>query len=327
MSWLGGMQAQEYAAAKWGLGLRMADAATDAKIEDAFNAGRILRTHVMRPTWHFVSPLDIRWMLDLTGPRVRRLLLVYNRQLELDPQTLARAVATIERALAGGAHLTRLELSEYLARAGIVAKGQRLAHIMLDAELEGVICSGRLRNGKFTYALLAERAPASRKLTRDESLAELAQRYFSSHGPATIRDFVWWSGLITADATRALEMTSARKKTVENLTYWWIRDVDAHKARRHSVHLLPVYDEYLVAYRDRHAVPHRSTPTWTSSFTHSFVIDGQIAGTWRPVRKADGVRVDVNPARKLTRVERRALEEAAGRYSRFVKAPVTLVVR
>lgn len=327
VSWLGAMQAQEYAAAKWGLALRMPETATDVKIGDAFDTGRILRTHVMRPTWHFVTPLDIRWMLELTGPRVQRLMQVYNRQLELEPPTLTRAVAAIERALAGGVYLTRLELSEHLGRAGIVAKSQRLAHIMLDAELEGVVCSGPLRNRKFTYALLAERAPESRRLPRDESLAELARRYFRSHGPATIRDFVWWSGLVTADATRGLDMIRARKKIVENVTYWWIGDVEAHMGRRCSVHLLPVYDEYLVAYRDRDAVPHRWTSTWTSSFTHSFVSDGQIAGTWRPVRQARGVRIDVHPARRLTRRERRALDEAAGRYSRFVKVPVTVGVR
>jgi winged helix DNA-binding protein len=327
VAWLGAVQAQEFAAAKWGLALRMPGGTTDARIEEAFNAGRILRTHVMRPTWHFVTPRDIRWMLELTGPRVQRLMQVYNRRMELDAPTLKRALAVIERVLAGGKPLTRVELCEQLACAGIAARRERLAHIMLEAELVGMICSGPLRDGKFTYMLLAERAPTSRGLPRDEALAELARRYFRSHGPATVRDFVWWSGLLTADATRGLEMIRARKTSVDNVTYWWMGDVDAHPARGHSAHLLPVYDEYLIAYRDRHAVPHRTIASWTGSFAHAFIIDGQIGGMWRAVRHAQGVNVELRLGRRLTRPERRALDEAAGRYSRFVQASLTVAVQ
>ena len=325
MSWLGAVQAQEYAAAKWALALRMPEGTTDAKIEDAFTAGRILRTHVMRPTWHFVTPGDIQWMLALTGPRVQRLMQVYNRQLELDAPTMNRSVDIIERALAGGTFLTRLELSEHLARAAIVAKGQRLAHVVMHAELEGVICSGPRRDRQFTYALLAERAPKARRLSRDEALAQLARRFFRSHGPATLRDFVWWSGLLTADAKRGLDMTRARHRVVDNLTYWWIGDVDAHPGRGHSLHLLPVYDEYFVAYRDRRAVVYQWRPGATS-FPHSFIIDGQIGGTWRPRRNAQGLKVEVRALKRLPRTEQRALDEAKERYSRFAAEPAALAI-
>jgi winged helix DNA-binding protein len=325
VSWLGAVQAQEYSPAKWALALRMAEGTTQEKIEDAFTAGRILRTHVMRPTWHFVTPGDIRWMLDLTGPRVQRLNQVYNRHLELDARTLNRAVAIIERALAGETYLTRVELAERLARAGIEAKGQRLAQAVMHAELEAVICSGPRKDGKFTYALLAERAPTAQRLPREAALAELAKRFFRSHGPATIRDFVWWSGLLTADAKRGLEMSRARHKVIDNLTYWWIADVDAHPARGHSLHLLPVYDEYFVAYRDRRAVTYQWTPG-AASFPHSFVIDGQIGGTWRSTRNAKGLKVEVRPLKTLARTERRALDEAHERYSRFVAEPTALAL-
>jgi hypothetical protein len=327
VSWLGAVQAQEYAAAKWGLGLRMPDGTTDAKIETAFNAGRILRTHVMRPTWHFVAQRDIRWMIELTGARVQKTMAVYNRQMELDPATLSRAVATIERALADASYLTRQELSEHLANAGIAAKGQRLAHITLDAELKGVICSGPRRDREFTYALVDERAPNARRLERDEALAMLAERFFKSHGPATIRDFVWWSGILTPEASRALEMVRTHRKVVDGETYFWKGDVGAHAGRRrHSAHLLPVYDEYLIAYRDRSQVPHR-TSTVPSSFSHPFVIDGQVSGTWRPVRLAAGVRVEISPSRRLTSDDRRAIDEAAARYGHFLREPVTVATR
>ena len=323
---MGAVQAQEYAAAKWGLGLRMPDTITDSTIEEAVNAGRILRTHVMRPTWHFVTPVDIHWMLDLTGPRVQRLMEVYNRQMELDAPVLRRATTIIERALARGTYLTRLELSEHLARGGIPAKGQRLAHVMLHAELEAVVCSGPRRGRHFTYALLAERAPKPRHLERDEALGELARRYFKSHGPATLRDFVWWSGLLTADARRGVEMIRARRQVIDDLTYWWVGEADEHANRCHRVHLLPIYDEYFVAYRDRRAINYQWTASPASSFAHPFIFDGHLAGTWRPVRKSERIRIDVRALRKLTRIARRELEEAAERYGRFVGAPVAVAV-
>jgi hypothetical protein len=328
VSWLGAVQAQEYAAAKWGLGLRMPDGTTDAKIEQAFNDGHILRTHVMRPTWHFVTRADIRWMVELTGGRVQKTMAVYNRQMELDPATLNRAAQAIERALAESPNLTRPEISEHLANAGIPATGQRLAHITLDAELKGIICSGPRRDKQFTYALVSERAPNARCLERDEALATLAERFFKSHGPATIRDFVWWSGILTPEAKRALEIIRTHRTIVDGETYFWKGNVEAHPVRRrHSAHLLPIYDEYLIAYRDRAAVPHTSPTRRRSAFPHPLVINGQISGTWRPVRLSTGVRVEISAARRLTADDRRSIDEAAARYAHFLGAPATVAVR
>ena len=256
VAWLGAVQAQEYPFARWGLALRLPDGTTDAEIERAFDTGRILRTHVMRPTWHFVTPADIGWMLELTAPRVHRAMASYTRRLELDTVTLTRATRVFERTLEGGHYLTRAELGAHLRRAGLAATGIRLALVTLYAELEGVICSGPRRGKEFTYALLSERAPRPRRLRPDEALAELARRYFASHGPATIRDFVWWSGLRTADAKRGLEMIRARCEVVNGHTYWTVGRTPAGELRPRIAELLPIYDEYLVAYRDRVAVPH-----------------------------------------------------------------------
>jgi hypothetical protein len=145
VAWFGAVQAQEYEPAKWALGLRLRDGAAEPQIQRAFDDGRVLRTHVMRPTWHFVAAADIRWLLELTAPRVHRILSYYNRALELDGRTLTRGTAVIERALAGGHHLTRAELAEFLQRARLPMTGDRLARVVMHAELEGVICSGRRR--------------------------------------------------------------------------------------------------------------------------------------------------------------------------------------
>lgn len=320
VAWSGAVQAQEYEAAKWGLGLRMKDAAVDRQVERAFERGDILRTHVMRPTWHFVTPRDIRWLLELTAPLVRRRMSPYWRQMELDVKTLARGTAVIERALGEGTHLTRRELGERLRRARLPMTSMRLAHVMMYAELEAVVCSGPRRGKQFTYALVSERAPNSQRLDRDEALAELSLRYFRSHGPATIRDFVWWSGIKTTDAKRGLDMIRAHREEANGRTYWSL-DSAARAVRTHPVHLLPIYDEYIVAHQDREAVPHGPGVIKKAIkpviFQHAVIIGGHVAGTWRTASIAGSGSVDVTPLRRLTTLERRGLAEAIGRYERF----------
>ena len=331
VSWCGAVQAQEYEPARWGLGLRMVDDAADASVERAFDQGRLLRTHVMRPTWHFVTPADIGWLLALTAPRVRRVLASYMRSVELDASTLAGATTIVERALRDGQYLTRIEMGEHLLRAGLVMTGLRLAFLTLHAELDGVICSGPRRGKQFTYALLAERAPRPRTLERDEALAELTKRYFRSHGPASIRDFVWWSGMTTTDAKRGLDINRARSENVDGLTYWSVDPPPSALVRDDEVFLLPIYDEYLVAYRDRTAVPHgpstiRSASGRVVRFRHALVIDGQVAGTWRIERDGRGVTLAATAMRRLSRREQRDLADAAGRYGRFAGGPIALRV-
>ena len=331
VSWLGAVQAQEYDPAKWALGLRMRDGAGEADIERAVNAGAILRTHVMRPTWHFVTPQDIRWLLELTAARVHRVMAPYNRHLELDARTLARGTDFIARALNEEGNLTRPELSVRLDRAGLPMVGPRLAHLTMYAELEGVICSGPRSGKRFTYALLADRAPKAAPLSRDEALATLARRFFSSHGPATVRDFVWWSGVPTADARRALDIIKARRHDVEGLAYWTVGSMPRTVKLTPRAQLLPIYDEYLIAYRDRVAVPHGpTTTTWGStrplSFQHPLIIAGQVTGTWRTTRRTSEVVVDVLLLRRLTSGERRALDESRRRYEKFVAVPVKLSI-
>jgi hypothetical protein len=324
VSWFGAVQAQEFGPAKWGLGLRLSPGITDATIQRAFDAGRILRTHVMRPTWHFVTPADIRWMAELTGASVHRRMATYDRQLGLDAATFKQAAKVCERVLRDGNFLTRQELGKHFAAAGLPTSSWALGHIALYIEADGIICSGPRRGKLSTYALVGERAPNARRLDRDEALGELARRYFRSHGPATLRDFVWWSGLSTADAKRGLEMIRARAVPLDGLQYWTL---GASRARpwRGLVHLLPIYDEYLNAYRDRTVVPHGSAMVLARTggyrqFQHALVIGGQVTGAWRPRAKRDRVDVMLAPQRRLTPNEQRAVEREISRYQRFLGA-------
>jgi hypothetical protein len=331
VAWFGAVQAQEYGPAKWALGLRLTDGATDAQVQRACDEGRILRTHVLRPTWHFVAASDIRWLLELTAPRVHRIMSYYNSKLGLDTRTLTRCVAIIERALGRGDHLTRTELAARLDRARLPMTGIRLARVVMHAELEGIICSGRRAERHSTYALLSQRVPKARRLSRDEALATLGQRFFSSHGPATIRDFAWWSGLTIADGKRAVEVIRAKREAEEGLTYWSLGDSRPSAARDRLAYLLPIYDEYLVAYRDRKAVPHGpakiafASNGWVT-FQHALVIGGHIAGTWRVTRSARDLQVRVTPLRRLNPTERRAVSAAVERYEDFLKLPVTFAI-
>ncbi|HZI61330.1 MAG TPA: winged helix DNA-binding domain-containing protein [Pyrinomonadaceae bacterium] len=320
--WFGAVQAQEFHAAKWALALRMSHA-TNVAVEDAFNRGEILRTHLLRPTWHFVTPEDIRWLLQLTGPRVNvRCSSVY-RQYELDEPVLKRSNRALTNALKGGKQLTRVELRAALNRAGIPADdGVRLAHILLRAELDGVVCSGPRRGNQFTYALLEERVGQSQELNGEEALAELTRRYFASHGPATLADFVWWSGLTTNDARRGIALLDSdveRFEIGENV--YWSSGFATKRSRDIDAYLLPAYDEYNVAYKNRQVVfDQDSVPqitTW-GALGPTVVVDGRITGIWKTTGNENSITITVTPSRHLRKHEKLAIAKAAQRYAAFL---------
>jgi Winged helix DNA-binding domain len=328
VAWLGAVQAQEYGPARWALGLRC-KSTTDAAVVRACDEGRILRLHILRPTWHFVAPADIRWMLAVSGPRVNAISAAYYRKMELDDRTFARSRRAIERALARGEHLSRLKLAGVLRTAGIEASGQRLACVVMKAELDGVICSGAYRGKLPTYALLDDRARATPAIETDEALARLAARYFTSHGPATLRDYVWWSGLRVGEATRGIEAAgkTLRRLVLEERTYWLSSGSTLRSSMKPSVLLLPVYDEYLIAYKDRQAIldgTPPANPAMLLESPHFFMIDGKLRGTWRRAVFDDRVVITVRPQRRLTLLERDAVETELARHSRFMERPVSL---
>ena len=326
---LGAVQAQEFPFAKWGLALRLGSEITEAVVEQAFASGSILRTHVMRPTWHFVAAEDIGWMQRLTAPRVRTAMSSYLRTHGMDARLLNRSTTIFARALEGGAFLTRGELGDRLARARIMLTPMQLGFVAMHAEIEGIICSGPRRGKQFTYALISERAPQQRQLDGDQALEELTRRFLRSHGPATVRDYVWWSGLKTGDARRGFELVRAKSFEQGGVTYW-----STSRERRtpaEGVHLLPIYDEYLVSYRDRLAVPHGPSQVRSGAtlvpFRHALVIDGQVAGTWRPETRDAAIVVVVTAMRRLTADERDGIDAAVARYGRFLGAAVSSVTR
>jgi hypothetical protein len=332
VAWLGAMQAQDFPAAKWAIGLR-APGCDSAGIEDAFNAGSILRTHVLRPTWHFVAPEDIKWMLELSAPRVHAANAYYYRQAGLDAKVFARSCAMISRVLEGGNYQTRAELGVALKRARVPADGLKLAYIMMHAELDGVICSGPRRGKQFTYALLQERAPQARSMARADAVAELTRRYFTSHGPATLRDFVWWSGLTVKDAELGLEAArpKLRQDTIDGRVFWSAPARSVAAPRGCTALLLPNYDEYLVAYKDRGAVVDSARAAnivarSNGAFPHHLVIDGRLAGSWARTLKGNSVLIEVAPYRKLTPAQSRAVMSAVDCYGEFLALPASLSI-
>lgn len=220
VAWLGAVQAQEYAQTKWGLGVRLPHL-NDSDIERDFTEGKILRTHLLRPTWHFVNAEDIRWMLMLTAPRVNAANAYMYRMLELESTLFNRCNDILAKALQGGRQLTRDALNLKFKKNNIKAEGHRLSYIMMRAELDGIICSGARQYNQFTYSLLEERVPPFKKKNRDEALDELTKRYFTSRGPATVKDFSTWSGLVLADCRKGIETAKSHlvRGVIENEEY------------------------------------------------------------------------------------------------------------
>lgn len=321
VSHLGAMQSQEWAMAKWAIGLRL-PGLTDADVEAAFNAGAILRTHVLRPTWHFVAPADIRWMLALTAPRVHAVNAFMARKLELNqPALLTRVNDALVSALEGGKHLTRLALQAALAGAGIQAEGQRLGYLMMQAELDGIVCSGPRQGKQFTYALLDERVPPTPTLNREESLAALCLRYFGSRGPATLADFVWWSGLTMKDARAGVATLPAHfvRETIDGQDHFFIPTEVRLTPAHQTTFLLPDYDEYGISYKNRSALFVSGPPVsaGNGTYPHTLVVEGVAAGSWKATPNKKGV--DVTAFGPLNETQHVAVTEARRRFCAFTE--------
>lgn len=320
----GAVQAQDYGGAKWALGLRC-PRETDASIDRALAKGAIVRTHVLRPTWHIVDPADIRWMLALTAPRVKRTMLAYDRQLGLDGDTFERSNAVLRRALKGGVQMTRAEIGGVLRASGLTSlDSMRIGHLLLGAELDRVVISGARRGKQLTYALFDERVPETPALDREEALVRLATLYFGTRGPATAGDFAWWSGLTAGDAREGIRLAGGalESENVDGLTYWSAADAPRVRGGAPSAHLLPNYDEYFIGHRDRGAIMERvrSTPgaNVDTLAAHVIEVGGQIVGGWKRAVKRGAVTITMYPIVKLTADERALIRGAAERHAEFL---------
>lgn len=332
VSVLGAMQAQDYLGALWAIGLRL-PAATETEVAQAIAERKIVRTWPMRGTLHFVAAADVRWMLKLLTPRIIAGSTSRSQRLELDATVYARCRKVFVRALQGDRQHTREAMMELLELEGISTAGQRGYHILWRLAQEGLLCFAARSGKEATFALLDEWVPKARSLDRDASLAELAHRYFIGHGPATLRDFVWWSGLKMSDARVAVENAGSRlaRQTIDGTVYWMPEGLAEMSNTRRAAYLLPGFDEYLLGYKDRSAVlePRHApkvVPGSNGVFQPTIVIDGRVVGTWKRVLKKEAVVVTASPFAPLKRAEKILLADAAERYGRFLGMPAEMTV-
>jgi hypothetical protein len=328
VGWLGAVQSQDFGPAKWSVAQRTPGAG-DAAVDRAVAEGAILRTHVLRPTWHFVAAADIRWLLELTAPRVHALNAYYYRQLGLDDEAFRRSSAVLVGALEGGAQLTRRQLAATLEGAGIGLGGFRLAYLLMNAELQGIVCSGAPRGKQQTYALVEQRAPQAASLPDEQALAELTVRYFTSHGPATVKDFGWWSSLTAADIRQGLELAGSRlqREVVDGVDYWFAGSPPPTTPASPQVHLLQGYDEYIVGYSQSRSLLNLAGRTLMQTrpvFNGVAILDGQLAGHWKRTVGRDTVAFAVALYEPFDDAQTKALQAAADRHGEFLGLAATV---
>jgi hypothetical protein len=319
------MQAQDFPMAKWAVGVRL-PRSTEQDIEAAIAKGAIIRTHLLRPTWHFVSSEDIYWLLDLSAAHLRAVQSSREKQLGLTSEVFSNSNGVIEKALADGRPRTREELINALNLAGIPTDENRASHLLGRAELEKIICSGPTQNNKPTYTLLSLWVPQVRNLSHEEALAVLARRYFTSRSPASIQDFSWWSGLPAREAALALELVKADfiSESVEGRTYWLKPGMEIKNPSLNWAFLLPNFDEFTLSYAVRSAsidVPleqHMKQISDRGVFRPIVVINGQVQGTWKRTIKKDLVSVEIRLFSPLGSEVEMLINQAAEQYASFL---------
>jgi hypothetical protein len=318
------MQAQEHAYARWSVAQRTRGQVNASVVDRAYDDGRFLRTHVLRPTWHYVARDDLRWLIGVSGPRVDARNARRYRELGLDTRTLARTNALIAGAVAD-APLSRPQLAAVLGGHGVDVEGQRLAYVLMHAELTAVVCSGPMRGKQHTYCAFDDRVPPEHGPVEEDALAELARRYFTSRGPATVQDLAWWSGLTASDARRALALarTKLNSSVADGRTYWFVETIVPRAAPR--IDLVQCYDEVIISYRHSRDVLQTpaaafSTPGHHDGFAHVVLLDGQLLGHWRVVQRRGRAAVETRLVDSPSVAIRRALVHEIGRYLDFAEA-------
>lgn len=322
VGWMGAMQAQDYSMVKWAIGLRTPGSGL-VDVEKAIERGEITRTHLLRPTWHFVAAADLPWLIELTAPQLHSTSRSRHKELGLTTKVISKSNKIIRNALEEKQYLTRKELNPLLEAAGFRNENNLFAHLLFLAELDGVICSGPSKGNQHTYALLEKRIPAAPILTRDDALEKLARTYFTSHGPATLEDFIWWSGLPVKDARNALEMIRNDFNSAEAgpKTYWFSENsfIDAEK---NSLHLLPAFDEFLISYKDRSAsvkiTNQQKAISNNGIFRPVVVVNGEVTGIWKRTKKPSKMEIEIRFFKEPSKKVKIQTAEAAWQFSRFL---------
>lgn len=321
------VQAQDYYGGLWAAGLR-ARGATERTVEEALADRSIVRTWPMRGTLHLVAAEDARWMLRLLTPRVAASLAGRHRQLELEAADFLRARKAFERKLRDGGMLTREEMYRVLAAARVRPDGQRGIHVLLMLSMAQVLCFGPRKGKQQTFVLLDEWLPPQEARPREEALAELALRYFSGHGPATVQDFAWWTGLTLKESRAALEMAGPRLSSMDQ-QYWGPPTGPRAAPRAARLNptalLLPPFDELLVAYRDRGApLEPAHAGHLQSLLSPTIAVRGRVVGTWTRDRGKDHVTVKPRFFSKMGERDLGAIRSAARRYGEFIGTAASL---
>ncbi|MEY4876967.1 MAG: hypothetical protein RL708_2116 [Bacteroidota bacterium] len=357
LNWMGAMQAQDYEMSKWAVALRLQPQAnskfnqpspigegkgevkqqnefgiSENKIETALNNGELIRTHILRPTWHIVAPENLRWMLDLSAPQLSRTLNSYSKSVGMDAKTLLQSEKIILKLLAQKNHCTRDEIMALLQSEKINTDNYRSAHIMFHAELNGLVCNGIRKGKENTYALLDERIPASKKINRDEALAKLATIYFQSHSPATLKDFSWWSGLNQTDAKKAIDFISKNLEKIEVDEQTYFVSVNEKNiplapfkggiTANAEIHLLPAFDEYIISYNHRFDVIDKihSSKAFTNNgiFKPMIVQDGKIIGIWKRTIAGKKLKTEIFPFEKISNQTELEIEKKMEGFKKYL---------
>lgn len=322
VAWMGAMQAQMLDLARWAIGTRLENK-TVKDIDEALNTGKVIRTHILRPTWHFVSAEDIHWMYDLSNARLKPVYQSYAKQSGADIAFINRTIPLLEKALLDGKHLTKTEISEVLQTQSITLDTTHLNMLIHFAEMEGIVVNGRLNGNKQTYTLLGEWAPRKHTLSKEEALERLARRFFTSHAPATINDFAWWSGLSLTECKQAIELIKGDfvSETINSRTFWMKKDLKVPPTSEHSALLLPPFDEFVVSYKDRSELiaDHHYSKVMTKNgiFSPTLMLNGEIIGSWKKTIKKGVPQIELSYFEKTPKHIQQLFEPERKRLERF----------
>ncbi|HET7273937.1 MAG TPA: winged helix DNA-binding domain-containing protein [Longimicrobiaceae bacterium] len=325
---MGAMQAQDYYGTLWALGLRTGK--TEREVIKAFEDAEIVRTWPQRGTLHVVPAVDAKWLVSLSEERLIKGAASRREALGLTDEILGKARDTLVGALQGRKLLSRPRIMEVLEDAGISTKSGRGYHILWYLSQTGVTVVGPMEGKQQTFALLDDWVPNARTLSREEGIAELARRYFTSHGPATVKDFGWWTGLTAADAKVGLAANRSAliSAKVDRHEYWFAGDTPTGEDQKGDF-LLPGFDEYMLGYKNRDAAlrPEQAEnicPGKNGMFLSTIILGGQVVGTWKRTVRKGRVEIALSPFKRLSREDKARLEEPANAYGRFLDLPAVI---
>lgn len=325
---MGALQAQDYNMVKWAIGTRSPNS-TVIDFDKAIDEAKIIRTHLLRPTWHIISAKDIYWMLDLTAPQIKSAMKSRDKGLGLDETVCKKCNKIIEKAILSGGSLTRDEIVKILIdKANICNDNNRVYHILMRAELDKLICSGETKGKQRTYALLEERVPEKKTLTKSEALFELAKRYFTTRGPATLQDFIWWSGLSANNARLALESCKhgLQSEIIDSQKYWFTSISPTRKSKKDQLYLLPAFDEFIICYRDRSAIfsleNHSKAVLKNGIFKPVIIMNNEVVGTWRPNAKKDSTLIEITLFDSNKIINAKLIENEVRKFGKFINRKI-----